>query len=99
MEREPEASMAPVTGAEALDYEAALGELDAVLGRLEDGKAPLEEAMELYERGVALVRRCSSLLDGAEKRVMELSLGPEGDPVERPFDPAIDLDPAGSRGA
>ncbi|MHB1501343.1 MAG: exodeoxyribonuclease VII small subunit [Candidatus Dormibacteria bacterium] len=99
MEREPEALKAPATGAEALDYEAALGELDAVLGRLEDGKAPLEEAMELYERGVALVRRCSGLLDGAEKRVMELSLGPEGDPVERPFDSAVDLDPAGGRGA
>lgn len=66
-----------------LDYEAALAALDQVLGRLEDGQVPLEEAMALYERGVGLVRRCALLLDGAERRVAELSQGPEGLPVER----------------
>jgi exodeoxyribonuclease VII small subunit len=86
-------------GTEALDYEAALGELDAVLARLEDGKAPLEQAMELYERGVALVKRCAALLDGAEKRVMELSLGPDGELLERPFEPSLDPDQAGGRGS
>jgi exodeoxyribonuclease VII small subunit len=85
MERDPDAFMAPGVGAEDLDYEGALGELDAVLGRLEDGRVPLEEAMALYERGVGLVRRCSGLLDGAEKRVLELSAGPDGALEERPF--------------
>ena len=96
MEREPETAAA--AGAGPLDYEAALGELDAVLARLEDGKAPLEQAMELYERGVALVKRCAALLDGAEKRVMELSLGPDGEILERPFEPAADPDQGGGRG-
>jgi exonuclease VII small subunit len=41
--------------------------------------------MALYERGVGLVRRCSGLLDGAEKRVLELSAGPDGSLEERPF--------------
>jgi exodeoxyribonuclease VII small subunit len=99
MEHEADGLTAAVAGPEALDYEAALGELDAVLARLEDGKAPLEQAMELYERGVALVKRCSALLDGAEKRVMELSLGPDGEVVESPFEPALDPDPAGGRGS
>lgn len=67
----------------SLDYEAALAELDAVLGRLEDGQVGLEEAMGLYERGVQLVRRCSALLDGAERRVSELTAGPDGLPRER----------------
>lgn len=100
MEREPEAQAAVVTAAtETLDYEAALGELDAVLQRLEDGKAPLEQAMELYERGVALVKRCSALLDGAEKRVMELSIGPDGEVSERPFQPGAEADPGAGRDA
>lgn len=98
MEREPETAAAAGTGPEELDYEAALGELDAVLARLEDGKAPLEQAMELYERGVALVKRCAALLDGAEKRVMELSLGPDGEILERPFEPTADPDQGGGRG-
>ena len=68
-----------------LEYEAALAELDAVLIRLEDGRVPLEEAIALYGRGVALVRRCSTLLDGAEKRVVELSMTSDGELVERPF--------------
>lgn len=70
---------------EALDYEAALAELDQVLARLEDGQVPLEEAISLYERGVRLVRRCSGLLDGVERRVTELTAGSDGLPKERPL--------------
>jgi exodeoxyribonuclease VII small subunit len=70
---------------EQLDYESALADLDAVLVRLEDGQVALEEAMELYERGVRLVRRCSALLDGAERRVSELTAGPDGLPQDRPL--------------
>ncbi|MGA7363181.1 MAG: exodeoxyribonuclease VII small subunit [Candidatus Dormiibacterota bacterium] len=70
---------------EGLDYEAALADLDQVLARLEDGQVPLEEAMALYERGVRLVRRCSGLLDGVERRVTELSAGADGLPKERPL--------------
>jgi exodeoxyribonuclease VII small subunit len=70
---------------ETLDYEAALADLDQVLARLEDGQVPLEEAMALYERGVRLVRRCSGLLDGVERRVTDLSAGADGLPKERPL--------------
>ncbi|HVD03738.1 MAG TPA: exodeoxyribonuclease VII small subunit [Candidatus Dormibacteraeota bacterium] len=86
MEPELELPPAPPEGQEGLDYEAALGELDAVLAKLEEGRVPLEEAMALYERGVSLVRRCSLLLDGAERRVTELSMDPDGLLAERPFE-------------
>ena len=85
MELEARRTVAPAASPDELDYEAALADLDAVLLRLEDGRVPLEEAMELYGRGVALVRRCSALLDGAEKRVVELSLSADGELEERPF--------------
>jgi exodeoxyribonuclease VII small subunit len=80
-----EASAAVPGEPEALDYEAALTELDKVLSLLEDGQVPLEEAIGLYERGVRLVRRCSGLLDGVERRVTELTAGADGLPRERPL--------------
>ncbi len=75
----------PGSDEDLLDYEAALARLDEVLRALEDGKVALEEAIALYERGVKLVRRCSTLLAGAERRITELSQSPDGELVERPF--------------
>lgn len=86
MEREPNpGEVTEPPEPEVLDYEAALAELDRVLARLEDGQVALEEAMGLYERGVRLVRRCSGLLDGAERRVTELSAGPDNVPRQKPL--------------
>ena len=87
----------PSSGADedVLDYEAALARLDEVLLALEDGRVPLEEAIALYERGVRLVRRCSALLAGAERRITELSQGPEGTVVELPFQLPAEEGPAG----
>lgn len=92
-DREPE-KIAEEREPETLDYEAALAQLDSVLARLEDGKVALEEAMSLYERGVRLVRRCSALLDGAERRVTELTAGPDGQPREQPLLLELDDDSA-----
>ena len=60
---------------EDLTYEEAFAELESIVDTLE-GEAsqnPLEESMSLFERGQALVKRCSELLDGAELKVRELS--------------------------
>jgi len=60
---------------EDLTYEEAFAELEAIVDTLE-GEAsqnPLEESMLLFERGQALVRHCSELLDGAEMKVRKLS--------------------------
>lgn len=57
----------------ALTFDAALGELQAVVSRLEGGDLPLEASIELYARGVALHARCAELLDAAELRVARLA--------------------------
>lgn len=86
METEGEAPAGAVPAEpSSLDYEAALAELDGVLAQLDSGQVPLEDAMGLYERGVQLVRRCSALLDGAERRISELTIGPDGLLRERPM--------------
>jgi exodeoxyribonuclease VII small subunit len=58
---------------EDLMYEEAFAELEAIVGTLEDEQNPLDEAMSLFERGQALVKRCSELLEGAEMKVSEFS--------------------------
>lgn len=58
---------------EKLNYEEAFKELETIVNALEADQHPLEEAMELFERGQALAQRCSELLDGAESKVRELS--------------------------
>jgi exodeoxyribonuclease VII small subunit len=56
-----------------LTYEEAFAELETLVNVLEGEQNPLEEAMTLFERGQALVKRCGELLDGAELKVRELS--------------------------
>jgi len=56
-----------------LTYEEALAELENIVDSLEGEQNPLEEAMAQFERGQALVKRCSRLLEGAEMKVRELS--------------------------
>ena len=51
------------------DFEAAIGELEAVVKKLEDGDLPLEQSLELYERGVQLSRFCHARLEEAERRI------------------------------
>lgn len=68
-----------------LKYEQAVAQLEAVVGRLEGGDLPLEDALRLFERGVALARHCAAQLDAAERQVELLSLDEEGRPVLRPL--------------
>jgi exodeoxyribonuclease VII small subunit len=51
------------------DFEAALAELDAIVKKLEDGDIPLEQSLQLFERGVQLSRFCHARLEEAERRI------------------------------
>lgn len=64
---------APPKPVEDLTYEEAFAELEIIVDVLEGEQNPLDEAMSFFERGQALVKRCSELLDGAELKVRELS--------------------------
>jgi exodeoxyribonuclease VII small subunit len=56
-----------------LSFEDAQRELEQIVERLESGKASLDEAIQLWERGEELYRVCSSRLDAAEGRIEELA--------------------------
>ncbi len=56
-----------------LSFEAAYAELETIITKLETGELPLEESVDLYERGRKLSDYCQSLLDKAELRVNQLT--------------------------
>ena len=66
---------------ENIPYEQALAELEQIVSALETSERPLEEALALYERGQALARYCSKLLDQAELRIEQIT-GDQILPVE-----------------
>ena len=58
---------------EEMTYEQALNELEAIVLDLETDDRTLEQALEMFERGQALARRCAHLLEQAELKIQELS--------------------------
>ncbi|SNU02162.1 Exodeoxyribonuclease VII small subunit [Ruaniaceae bacterium KH17] len=56
---------------EKLSYEEARDQLIEVVRTLEQGNAPLEQSMKLWERGEALAAHCQKWLDGARTRLDE----------------------------
>ncbi len=59
-----------------------LGDLERVVGELEAGELPLEQALARFEEGVRLARQGGLLLDAVEQRV-EMLL--EGSDAVAPF--------------
>jgi len=69
----------------AIDFEAAVAELEAIVERLEQGNLPLEESLQQFERGVALTRQCQLALQAAERKVEVLLKKPDGDLAVTPL--------------
>ncbi len=71
----------------SLSFEDALKELETIVRTLEQGAAPLDQSIDLYQRGDALKRHCEARLKAAQARIEQISLGPDGQPTgTRPFD-------------
>ena len=56
-----------------MDYEAAAAELERSVQQLGKEQEDLAESVRVFERGLALARRCARLLDEAERRLNELA--------------------------
>lgn len=79
-----------------LSFEEALAALEAVVEKLEGGDTPLEESIDLYERGAALRRHCEAKLKDAELKVQRIVADGEEATGTVPMDPA---DPAAAPAA
>ncbi len=56
-----------------LTFETAIKRLDELTELLSNGDVPLDEALSLFEEGVALIKHSNKLLDEAEQKVKVIS--------------------------
>jgi exodeoxyribonuclease VII small subunit len=56
-------------------YEDALAELEGLVQRMEDGQLPLDQLLDNYRRGAALLELCRSRLAAIEQQVKVLEDG------------------------
>jgi exodeoxyribonuclease VII small subunit len=69
-----------------MSFEDALSELEGIVARLERGDAPLEESIDIYERGAKLKKHCESKLKDAQLKVDKIVLGADGSVSAEPLD-------------
>jgi len=67
---------------EEKSLEARLSRLDEILAKMESDDVELEDALRLFEEGVAHVREAERVLSTAELRVAELLASGETRPLE-----------------
>jgi len=74
------------TPLENLPFEQSLLELERVVRDLEDGRLGLDEALQRYEQGIGLIKRCHGKLRQAEQRILLLTgTDDNGTPILQPF--------------
>ena len=67
-------------------FEQQLQRLEEIVALLEKGDVPLADSLSLFEEGTKLISACTRQLDQAEQQVVKLMKGPDGAPVELPFE-------------
>lgn len=72
--------------ANKLTYEQSIARLDDIVRSMERGDVPLEQALKFFEEGASLIASCNKMLDEAEQMVVKLKKGPDGFPIELPFE-------------
>ena len=56
-----------------LSFEDAIKELTSIVGKIEQGEIPLQDSLEQYEKGMALIKHCRTILQKAEQRIEKIS--------------------------
>ena len=63
---------------DALSFEEALSQLEAIVEKLESGNVDLDKAVDAYARGMLLKQHCQARLEEARLKVEKIKL-PEND--------------------
>lgn len=71
-----------------MTFEQQIARLEEIVAALEQGDAQLADSLALFEEGTKLIAACTKQLDQAEQQVVKLMKGPDGAPVEQPFEAA-----------
>jgi len=59
-----------------LGFEESIKELTDIVTKIEQGQIPLQDSLQQYEKGMALIKHCRTILQKAEKRIEKI-LEPE----------------------
>ncbi len=60
-------------GISKLSFEEAIKELGNIVGKIEQGQIPLQNSLQQYEKGMALIKHCRTILQKAEKRIEKIT--------------------------
>ena len=69
-----------------LSFEEALEELESITESFEDGDSTLENAVNLYNRGVLLKKYCEKKLQEAQKKIDEVRVNNIDSTIEKKHD-------------
>jgi len=75
------ASQKPKNDIGKLSFEEAIKELTEIVGKIEQGEIALQDSLQQYERGMALIKHCRTILKQAEERIEKISQ-PEAEPED-----------------
>ena len=56
-----------------MSFEQAVGELESIIERIEQGEVGLEQSLDEYRRGGTLIKRCRDILDVAEQQIQKMT--------------------------
>lgn len=66
-------------------FEENMTRLEEIVALLEQGDAPLSESLSLFSEGSKLLAACRKELDTAQQKVVKLTKGSDGAPMEEVF--------------
>ena len=70
-----------------LTFEQAIGQLKEIVTRIEQGQIALQDSLDQYEKGMALIKHCRDILQKAEKRIEKISKEEPPEPPPQEDDP------------
>ena len=70
------------TDVDKLSFEEAIKELTNIVGKIEQGQIPLQNSLEQYEKGMALIKQCRTILQKAEERIEKITKEQDQDSKE-----------------
>jgi len=56
-----------------LSFEEAIVGLTDIVDKIEQGRTPLQESLDQYEKGMALIKHCRTILQAAEQRIEKIT--------------------------
>jgi exodeoxyribonuclease VII small subunit len=68
-----------------MKFEESMQELEEIVRKMETRNLPLDDALNLFEKGVKLSRLCSKKLEAAQSKIEILTKSKDGELLTQPF--------------